>query len=285
MRYNIPRFMSLRLLLSLLVCAVLLTALRAQETDMPADDDKVWDEIDLLPDDDEEAMRPAVIRYRDPVRAMFNRRTEAVSIEISPKWNLTEAQMETALREPRVKEGVSPRRYIYPEDVAPTEEEKAAGSALTPAQRAGMKRARKLALQEACWQAYLAAERYNKEHDEVITRMEKQGLHIIINLAKQQGQLMEGETLVLQFNVCTGRKSKPTPTGHFHVLDKDRNHRSNLYNNASMPFFLRLTMGGVGLHQGHLAGYPASHGCIRLSEKTARFLFDRCEVGTPVFVQ
>lgn len=230
------------------------------------------------------AAEPEPVRYRDPAMAMYHRRAYTVEIELSPKWKLTEAQMETALREPKVKEGTKPARYIYPEDVAPTEEEKANGSALTETQRANMRKARKRALQEACWQAYLEAERYNKEHDAELTQMEKQGKHIIINLKKQKGVYKDGNKELLSFSICSGRKSKPTPKGHFHVMEKDRNHRSNLYNSAKMPYFLRLTLGGVGLHQGNLPGYPASHGCIRLSEKTARYLFKNCEVGTPVFI-
>lgn len=224
------------------------------------------------------------VRYRDPAMAMYHRRAYTVEIVLSPKWKLTEAQMETAQRAPKQKEGSKPPRYIYPEDVAPTEEEKANGSALTATQRANMRKARKRALQEACWQAYLEAERYNKEHDAELTQMEKQGKHIIINLKNQKGVYKDGDKELLSFSICSGRKSKPTPKGHFHVMEKDRNHRSNLYNEAKMPYFLRLTLGGVGLHQGNLPGYPASHGCIRLSEKTARYLFKNCEVGTPVFI-
>lgn len=230
------------------------------------------------------AAEPEPVRYRDPAMAMYHRRAYTVEIVLSPKWKLTEAQMETAQRAPKQKEGSKPARYIYPEDVAPTEEEKANGSALTETQRANMRKARKRALQEACWQAYLEAERYNKEHDAELTQMEKQGKHIVINLKKQKGVYKDGDKELLSFSICSGRKSKPTPKGHFHVMEKDRNHRSNLYNEAKMPYFLRLTLGGVGLHQGNLPGYPASHGCIRLSEKTARYLFKNCEVGTPVFI-
>lgn len=224
------------------------------------------------------------VRYRDPYKAMYDRRASVVEIEILPAWNLTEAQMETAKREPVVKEGSNPVRYLYPEDIAATEEEKTSGAALTDKQRANMKKARRRAMDAACMQAYHETERYNKEHSEEIAGKEKQGKHIVINLKKQQGYLKDGEKVLLTFSVCSGRKGKSTPRGHFHVLDKDLHHHSNLYNNASMPYFMRLTMGGVGLHQGHLAGYPASHGCIRLSQKTARYLFNCCAVGTPVFV-
>lgn len=228
--------------------------------------------------------QPAVC-YKDPTKALRERRSQPVEIAMAPEWNLTEKQLSTATRKPQVKEGSSPTRYLYPEDIQPTEEEKAAGSALTDNQRAAMKQARQNAAEAAGWQAFEAAERYNKEHAAEFAPAEKQGKHIVINLDKQRGALMDGETELLAFSVCSGRASNPTPKGHFHILEKDRNHHSNLYNNSAMPYFMRLTMDGVGLHQGPMVGHPASHGCIRLSEKTARHLYSRCDIAMPVFVQ
>ena len=49
-----------------------------------------------------------------------------------------------------------------------------------------------------------------------------------------------------------------------------------------MPFFMRLTDGGVGLHAGFLPGYPASHGCVRLPLGMARELYQHVDSGTPV---
>jgi hypothetical protein len=40
-----------------------------------------------------------------------------------------------------------------------------------------------------------------------------------------------------------------------------------------MPYMQRLTWGGVALHAGHVTGYPASHGCIRLPWDFARRLY------------
>ena len=51
-----------------------------------------------------------------------------------------------------------------------------------------------------------------------------------------------------------------------------------------MPFFLEFSP-GYGLHAGHLPGYPASHGCVRLSYWKARQFFNEARVGTPVTVQ
>lgn len=50
-------------------------------------------------------------------------------------------------------------------------------------------------------------------------------------------------------------------------------HRSNLYDDAPMPYMQRLTWGGVALHAGRVPGYPASHGCIRLPGGFAKKLY------------
>ena len=59
-------------------------------------------------------------------------------------------------------------------------------------------------------------------------------------------------------------------SGVFSIIQKDRWHRSNLYDDAPMYFMQRLTWSGVALHQGIVPNYPASHGCIRLPEAFAR---------------
>ena len=220
--------------------------------------------------------------FREPSDAMFHRRYLPVEIEINPAWKLTPAQMATAMQLPR------PRRdgkgYLYPEDLAPTAGQKEDGSALSDRQRYQMRRARRTALDTAAWAEFKAAKAFNKRYAEPLERADKRGRHIRVNVSIQHGFYMDGEKELLNFSVCSGKKSTPTPTGHYRVIEKDRNHRSNLYNNASMPFYLRLTLDGVGMHQGPLPGYPASHGCIRLSSTTAQHLFKNCEVGTPVFV-
>ena len=64
--------------------------------------------------------------------------------------------------------------------------------------------------------------------------------------------------------VSTGKPGHATPTGVFTILQKEVDHKCNLYDDAPMPFMQRLTWSGVAMHAGHLPGFPASHGCIRL---------------------
>jgi len=51
-----------------------------------------------------------------------------------------------------------------------------------------------------------------------------------------------------------------------------------------MPYMLRLTNSGIAVHQGYLPGYPASHGCIRVSHSTAKKLWKWSRNGIKVRV-
>ncbi len=63
--------------------------------------------------------------------------------------------------------------------------------------------------------------------------------------------------------VMLGTQEHPTPLGTFPILSKERHNISEKYNNAPMPWTLRLTWDGVAIHGGAEVerGY-ASHGCI-----------------------
>jgi hypothetical protein len=109
-------------------------------------------------------------------------------------------------------------------------------------------------------------------------------LHIVVSLADQQLALYDNGALVARAPVSTGTVTHPTPTGIFSIIQKNRDHQSNLYDDAPMPFMQRITWSGVALHQGRLPGRPASHGCIRLPEKFARELFGITKLGARVIV-
>lgn len=106
--------------------------------------------------------------------------------------------------------------------------------------------------------------------------------HIVVSLADQTLYAYNGQQLVAYSNISSGKPGHETPTGAFTVSEKDVDHHSSIYDNASMPFFMRLTDGGVGLHAGFIPGYPASHGCVRLPLGMARELYQHVESGTPV---
>ena len=107
---------------------------------------------------------------------------------------------------------------------------------------------------------------------------------VVISLADQIAFLYRGDELIAVSSVSTGTDKKPTPTGIFEVLQKKPFHRSVKYDNAPMPFMQRIDRFGVALHAGHLPGYPASHGCIRLPSAFAKKLYGVTSVGATVMI-
>ena len=81
--------------------------------------------------------------------------------------------------------------------------------------------------------------------------------------------------------------SKPgydTPAGIYSVIQKEAEHYSNLYEDASMPFMQRITWSGIALHAGALPGYAASHGCVRMPHGFAEQLFGLTKLGMRVVI-
>lgn len=107
---------------------------------------------------------------------------------------------------------------------------------------------------------------------------------IVVSLPEQRLHVYRGDQRVGVSTVSSGKPGKETPTGVFPILQKKRVHRSNLYNDAPMPYMQRLTWDGVALHAGRIPGYPASHGCIRLPRAFAEQLFELTERDSTLVV-
>ena len=107
---------------------------------------------------------------------------------------------------------------------------------------------------------------------------------LAVSLADQRLTIWENGVVVGRSMVSTGVAGHETPRGVFTVLQKQRMHRSNIYSNAPMPFMQRITWSGVALHQGHVTGRPASHGCIRLPADVAKKLFGYTRMGARVII-
>ncbi|WP_343528715.1 L,D-transpeptidase family protein [Sphingomonas sp.] len=112
----------------------------------------------------------------------------------------------------------------------------------------------------------------------------QQPVTVVVSLPMQRAFVYRGDTLIAAASVSTGKDGKDTPIGVFPILQKREMHRSNLYNDAPMPFMQRLTWDGVALHAGNNPGFPDSHGCIRLPTGFAKKLFSVTSVGTNVIV-
>jgi lipoprotein-anchoring transpeptidase ErfK/SrfK len=146
---------------------------------------------------------------------------------------------------------------------------------------------------------------WNPIPDEPISR-------IIVDIGQQRVYVYQDQHVAGESPITTGKPGYDTPTGHYTILVKDIDHKSNLYgvfldangvvvdgnakagqkpppgsvyDSADMPYYLRLRDDGVGLHAGYIPGHgPASHGCIRLPHAFAELLFSNVSEGTPVDV-
>lgn len=128
---------------------------------------------------------------------------------------------------------------------------------------------------------------------------------IVVDLTTQKATLFEGDKEVKSMQVSTGKKGHETTTSThakpFTIGEKDKNHASSTYGKcvdakgvkqsdssngakgcgkglkyvgAPMPFFQRFN-GGEGFHVGKVdADGHDSHGCVRLNEGDAKFLWD-----------
>lgn len=107
---------------------------------------------------------------------------------------------------------------------------------------------------------------------------------VVVNLDRQAGYAYRNGVLIGYTSVSSGKRGHDTPTGVFHTLQKDKDHRSSKYNSAPMPYTQRLTWDGVALHAGGLPGYPSSHGCVHLPSAFAEKLFAVSPLGMTVVV-
>jgi lipoprotein-anchoring transpeptidase ErfK/SrfK len=134
-----------------------------------------------------------------------------------------------------------------------------------------------------------------------------------INLRTQIATYTRGGRDIGWSYVATGKEGHGTPAGRYPITEKIVDKYSNAYgwiedeagnmvNNdatpktkvppgcvyvpAPMPYWMRLTNYGIGLHAGIIPqpGEPASHGCIRLPKPLAPVLFESVKVGTPVTI-
>ena len=107
---------------------------------------------------------------------------------------------------------------------------------------------------------------------------------IVVSLPLQRAYVFRNGVRIGMSRVSTGKTGYETPTGMFSILQKRREHYSNLYDDAPMPWMQRLTWDGVALHAGQVPDYPASHGCIRLPYAFAERLFEATTTGMTVIV-
>ncbi len=106
----------------------------------------------------------------------------------------------------------------------------------------------------------------------------------IIALAQQRVSVYGASGKIMESPVSTGATGRETPAGIYSILEKEEEHHSNLYDDASMPFMERLSWTGIAMHAGALPGHPASHGCTRLSYGFAQELYQVTKPGMRVVI-
>jgi len=100
---------------------------------------------------------------------------------------------------------------------------------------------------------------------------------ILVDLTHQIAIAYQDGKVMFYGRISSGKPGRETPTGSFHVLEKDIDHISNLWpqpdGGAEMRYMLRVTRDGVAMHLGNTPDYPASHGCIRMQDGFAQRMF------------
>jgi hypothetical protein len=118
----------------------------------------------------------------------------------------------------------------------------------------------------------------------VAPRAAGEPLMAIVSIRTQHVTLYDSAGWILRAPVSTGTTGRETPAGIFAVVDKEKDHRSNMYDDAKMPNMQRITWNGIALHGGPLPGYAASHGCVRMPFGFAEKLFDKTRLGMRVII-
>lgn len=126
-----------------------------------------------------------------------------------------------------------------------------------------------------------------------VRRNQKQ---IIVELDDQDLFAYEGSKQKFELHSTSGDKEHPTSTKPqlFHIFRKHKKYTSRTYN-AKMDYAMFFTYDGKAIHQAYGvwvtsilkdlgADYFGSHGCVRLSESSAKELFEWTPMNTPVFI-
>jgi hypothetical protein len=131
-----------------------------------------------------------------------------------------------------------------------------------------------------------AATRHEKKHATQDTAQRPAGdpIMAIVSLKSQRVTLYDADGWIQRAPVSSGQHGRETPAGVFSVIQKDADHHSNLYDDASMPHMQRITWSGIALHGGPLPGYAASHGCVRMPYGFAERIFSETKLGMRVII-
>jgi hypothetical protein len=109
-----------------------------------------------------------------------------------------------------------------------------------------------------------------------------------VDLDNQKAWLIQdGKVIRGPVPISSGGTGKETPPGTFHVISKDKDHKSNEFKlpngqPAPMPWSVFFQWNGIAFHSGDPR--RASAGCIHLAEADAIAWFNYLQVGNEVQV-
>ena len=121
------------------------------------------------------------------------------------------------------------------------------------------------------------------------------GLKIIYVITDDQKLFAwEGNKLLYEFDVVTGRPGKETHPGVFKTFSKHADYTSKTYG-SPMPYTMFFTKDGKALHgtqwatlrsyvHAYITESVGSHGCVGLTSENAKTLFDWAPVQTRVVI-
>ena len=133
--------------------------------------------------------------------------------------------------------------------------------------------------------------------------------HVLISISKQRAYLITGDQIAVDSPISSGKRGHTTPTGSFTILQKDKDHRSNLYGDykdskgrtvrggisaqidsapsgthfvgAPMKWFMRLTNEGVGMHVGLCRVILHPMGVSACRSRPPQLFYSKVKIGTP----
>jgi hypothetical protein len=104
---------------------------------------------------------------------------------------------------------------------------------------------------------------------------------IVVDQPSQAFAAYEFGNLVRWGPISSGREAMPTPAGLFHLSWRSRGRHSTVNPDWYMTWYFNFENDrGLSFHQYALPGLPASHACIRVLERDARWLYNWGETWT-----
>ena len=111
-------------------------------------------------------------------------------------------------------------------------------------------------------------------------------VEVKLSLATQNVYVMEGDRLLMAAKTNVGKPGAATPTGDFHIYNKDKTRRRQSEPDAGYPMaYWNEFAPAYGFHEGFVWPVPHTHGCVRMHREAAARLFALTRIGTPVHIR